>query len=66
MEWLDKQNIAYTSKVTDSDEQAMADFMAVNDGVFSVPLSVVKDKDDQEIKILGFDKNKFRQVLNLK
>lgn len=63
--WLDKQNIAYTKKVTDEDDAAMAEFMSVNDGNFGVPFTVIQDDNGNETKILGFDQGKFKQTLGL-
>lgn len=63
--WLDKEQIAYTRKMTDEDNSAMAEFMSVNDGNFGVPFTVIKDSSGNETKILGFDQPKFRQVLGI-
>lgn len=62
-EWLDKQNISYDYKLTDEDDDAMAEFMNVNDGVIGVPLTIIKKDDGSETKILGFDKEKITQAL---
>ncbi len=63
--WLDDKGIAYTDKVTDSDPEAMSEFMSVNEGMLSVPFTVIKAKDDTVTKIVGFDKAKFQKVLSL-
>lgn len=63
--WLDKQNISYDKKITDEDPAAMADFMAVNDGMIGVPFSVVTADDGTQTKITGFDQGKFKQALGL-
>ncbi len=63
--WLDKQNIAYDYKLTDEDDAAMEEFMRVNDGMLSVPLTVITKDDGSEAKILGFDRAKFKQVLGV-
>ncbi len=61
--WLDKKNIAYDYKLTDEDDDAMAEFMRVNDGMLSVPLTVITKDDGSETKILGFDQGKLNNAL---
>ncbi len=61
--WLDKQDIAYDYKLTDEDDAAMAEFMQVNDGMFGVPLTVIKKDDGSIAKVLGFDRDKLTQAL---
>jgi len=63
--WLDSQNITYISKVTDEDDAAMAEFMGVNDGMLGVPFTVIKSETGEVTKIVGFDKNKFKETLSL-
>jgi hypothetical protein len=65
MTWLDSKDIKYTKKVTDQDQDAMAEFMRVNDGMFSVPLTIIKDAEGNETKITGFDQGRFKQVLGI-
>jgi len=62
--WLDKQNISYDYKLTDEDDDAMAGYMNVNDGMLGVPLTVIKKDDGSEVKILGFDQAKLTQALS--
>ena len=61
--WLDKQEVRYDYRLTDEDDDAMADFMRVNDGMLSVPLTVITKDDGSETKILGFDQTKLSQAL---
>jgi arsenate reductase-like glutaredoxin family protein len=61
--WLDKQDITYTSKITDEDDGAMAEFMSVNDGMISVPLTVVTMDDGSQHKMTGFNPAKFKALL---
>ncbi len=61
--WLDNQKIAYEYKLTDEDDDAMAEFMQVNDGMLSVPLTIIKKDDGSVSKILGFDQPKLKQAL---
>ncbi len=63
--WLDKQNIPYVYKLTDEDDDAMAEFMSLNDGFLGVPFTVIKDKNGSISKIAGFDQPKFKKALSL-
>ena len=63
--WLDKQGIKYTKKITDEDPEAMVEFMSVNDGFLGVPFTIVKDKDGNETKIEGFEPAKFKLALGI-
>lgn len=63
--WLDSQNISYTNKVTDTDQAAMEEFMRVNDGMLGVPFTVFTDDAGKETKIVGFDKQKFQDLLGI-
>lgn len=65
MTWLDKENIAYSKKMTDEDEGAMAEFMKVNDGAFGVPFTVIEYESGSETKIIGFHKSKFKEALGI-
>lgn len=51
--------------MTDEDENAMSEFMSVNDGYFGVPFTVIKDGSGRQTKIQGFDRTKFKQVLGI-
>ena len=62
--WLDKNNIKYTKKITDTDPKIMDEFMAVNDGFVGVPFTVITDKKES-VKIAGFDQKKFKKALSL-
>ena len=63
--WLDKQNIAYTSKNTEESTDAMLEFMAVNDGMISVPLTVIDKDDGSQQKLTGFNAGEFKAALSL-
>lgn len=63
--WLEKQSVAYTKKNTDEDQDAMMEFMTVNDGAIGVPFTVITADDGTESKIMGFDQNKFKQALSI-
>ncbi len=65
MSWLNLENVRYVKKVIDEDEGAMAEFMAVNDGAFGVPFTVITDESGSETKIIGFHKSNFKEILGL-
>lgn len=62
MQWLDKQNIKYENKVVDESEEAMNDFMAINDGMIGTPLTIL-DNGGTVTKVSGFDQPKLKAVL---
>lgn len=64
-EWLDKQGVPYTKKVTDEDPAAMMEFMSVNDGLIGVPFTVIEGDDGQQTKFSGYDVAKLKNVLNI-
>lgn len=63
--WLDNKGMVYEYKLTDEDDSAMDEFMAVNEGVLSVPFTVITKDDGSEIKINGFNQHKLEQALAL-
>ena len=65
MNWLDGKNVTYLKILTDESDMAMASFMKINDGILSVPLTVIKYSSGNEIKIHGFQKSKFKESLGL-
>ena len=63
--WLNKNGFDYTKKITDSDDAVMAEFMSVNDGMISVPFTIITLDSGDQIKISGFDQKAFKSVLNI-
>jgi len=63
--WLDKQGVKYVDKVTDTDPEAMAEFMSINEGMLGVPFTVIKSDKGEITKIVGFDQAKFKKTLLL-
>lgn len=63
--WLDKQGIAYTKKITDTDPAIMTEFMEVNDGMIGVPFTVIKKEDGSVEKLSGFNPAEFKTKLGL-
>lgn len=65
MGWLDSKDIKYVNRVTDTDPNVMAEFMEVNDGMLSMPFTIIKSDTGETTKITGFDQSKFRSALSL-
>ena len=63
--WLDQKKFAYTKKITDEDPAIMAEFFSVNDGMVSVPFTVITGDDGKVTKITGFNQSKLKQVLRV-
>lgn len=63
-DWLNQKGFEYTKKNTDEDDQAMAEFMSLNDGMIGVPFTVI-DNDGTISKISGYDRKSFIAALNL-
>lgn len=60
-EWLDKQGLSYVKKNTDEDVESMAEFMSLNDGIISVPFTVIEN-EGQTTKLVGYDIAKLKQA----
>ena len=63
-DYLDKHNVKYEVKHADRDP-AIAQELMQKSGQMGVPFTIVKDGDKEET-VLGFDKQKFDKILNLK
>ncbi len=61
-EWLEKNSLAYEKKNTDENDDFMAEFMSVNDGMIGVPFTVIENDSNEKIKISGFDLKKFKNA----
>jgi glutaredoxin len=62
--YLDEKDISYTEKLVDQDDIAREEMVNTSGGFLGVPYTVIK-KDGKEEKIVGFDKGKLNEVLNL-
>ncbi len=65
MSWLEKEGVPFLKKLTDKDEEAMAQFMRVNEGAIGVPFTVIEYESGVTAKIAGFHKSKFKEILGL-
>ncbi len=64
-DWLHKNGFQYTKKITDTDQEVMAEFMSVNDGMIGVPFTVITNDAGKQIKISGYNQRAFKSALNI-
>lgn len=64
-QWLDKQGLTYVKKNTDEDPAAMAEFMAVNDGMIGVPFTVITQDDGSQVKFSGYDIAELKRLVDV-
>jgi arsenate reductase-like glutaredoxin family protein len=64
-DWLHKNGITYTKKITDTDDAIMSEFMSLNDGMIGVPFTVITTDSGEQLKISGYDRKAFKNALNL-
>ncbi len=62
--YLNDKGIEYNVKMADED-QAIAKELFEKSGQLGVPFTIITDDDGNEEKILGFDRQKIDQVLEL-
>jgi glutaredoxin len=63
--YLQSKNINYDVKMADED-QNLARELYEKSGQLGVPFTIIKDEDGKEEKILGFDRPKIDEALDLK
>lgn len=64
-DYLSQKNVAFTEKLVDIDEAARTEMMGVSGGFLGVPFTAVTKDDGTKETILGFDKGKIDQVLQI-
>lgn len=62
--YLQSKNIAYEEKLADLD-QNLARELYEKSGQLGVPFTVIETDEGKEEKILGFDRPRFDEVLNI-
>jgi glutaredoxin len=60
--WLDENELKYTEKQVDKDYDFAREMM-LKSGQMGVPFTVIKDKEGNEQKILGFDVQRLKSAL---
>lgn len=63
--WLEAKGFPYQKKITDTNESFMTEFMKLNDGMISVPFTLITDAAGVITKISGFDRGKLENALGL-
>lgn len=61
--WLDTKSVKYTNYMVDQNPIAAQNMVRIS-GQMSVPFSTIEHEDGKIEKVLGFDKQKFEQVLS--
>lgn len=64
-EYLVSQNVEFTEKLVDQDEAAKEEMMQASGGFLGVPFTVIKKEDGSSENVIGFDKSKINQTLNI-
>lgn len=65
-DYLGEKKVEYIEKLVDQDEKAKAEMLGVSGGFLGVPFSVIVKNDGSKETIIGFDKNRLDQILELK
>lgn len=64
-DYLNQKNIPFTEKLVDGDELSKDEMMQKSGGYLGVPFSVVIKDTGEEIRVVGFDRMKFDEVLGV-
>jgi len=64
-DYLSEKNIAYTEKLVDQDDAAKEEMMAASGGFLGVPFSIITKDDGSRANVIGFDKNKLNEILQI-
>ena len=64
-DYLASKNIAFVEKLVDQDDTAKTEMEALSGGFLGVPYTVITQDSGEQQKIIGFDKNKINEILNV-
>lgn len=64
MHYLDEKGISYEKKLVDQDDAARDEMTQISGGFLGVPYTVI-DKDGTKETVIGFDKGKLGEILNI-
>lgn len=64
-DYLNSKSIAFVEKLVDQNEEAKKEMIAISNGFMGVPFSVIMKDDGTKETIIGFDKGKLNQILDL-
>lgn len=65
-EYLSEKNIPYIEKMVDFDEAARNEMMNESGGFLGVPFVVILKDDNQKERVIGFDRGRINNILNIK
>jgi glutaredoxin len=63
--YLDENNISYEEKRVDTDEKAREQIAKESGGFMGVPFTVIEKDSGEKENIVGFDKEKIKNVFGL-
>jgi len=63
-EFLQSHNVEFTEKLVDQDDAARDEMMAASGGFLGVPFVVI-NKDNNTETVVGFDKTRISQLLQI-
>ena len=61
---LNDAGVDYEEKLVDQDDDAKKKMLEISGGFLGVPFTVI-EKDDETHTVIGFDKNKINEILNV-
>ena len=62
-DYLANKEVTFIEKLVDNDEVAKEEMMKKSGGYLGVPFSVIAKDNGEEIRVVGFDRMKFEEVL---
>lgn len=65
-DFLSQKSIDYTERLVDQDEVAKVEMVSESGGFLGVPFTVIIKDDGKKETVVGFDKGRFNEILNLK
>jgi len=64
-DYLNSKSVQFTERLIDQDENARKEMLLVSNGFMGVPFTVITKDDASKETIIGFDKGKIDQVLQI-
>lgn len=64
-DYLNSKSISFLEKLVDQDETAKKEMLLISNGFMGVPFTVVTKDNGEKITIIGFDKGKIDEILQL-
>lgn len=64
-DYLNSKSVVFVEKLVDQNEEFRKEMIALSNGFMGVPFSLITKDDGTKETIIGFDKGKLDQMLNL-